>query len=199
MLPLEGTLVSAIAAPHPQGYLDRLLEHLEALPLWREGDPEPVRLLLVVARADAEAGTPAGEYIQGAYGLHEDGRVTEVHPGHHRRESYPLRVGRQERERRVTLRFVRLWAAHDRMLPDMVGHPDAVEASFLRDPADIRDVPTEPLRSSGPVEAVELHSELHACPLWSCIVPPLTFLSGSPEECKDAAWSRVVKIVLVSG
>src|ERR687889_183811 len=64
VIPLEGALVSALAAPHSQGYLDRLLEHLETLPLRREGNPEPMCLLLVVARADAEAGTTTGEYIQ---------------------------------------------------------------------------------------------------------------------------------------
>ena len=39
VIPLEGTLVSALAAPQSQGYLDRLLEHLEALLLRWEKDP----------------------------------------------------------------------------------------------------------------------------------------------------------------
>src|SRR5919107_3113494 len=74
VIPLERALVSALAAPHSQGYLDRLLEHLETLPLWRERYTEPQRLLFVVARADAEAGTTAREHIQRRNGLFQDGR-----------------------------------------------------------------------------------------------------------------------------
>src|SRR5215211_1922690 len=161
VLPLERALVSTLAAPHSQGYPDRLLEHLEPLLLRWERDPKPLRLLLVVARAYAEAGTPAGKYIQGADGLYKDGRMAEVRPGHHRREPYPLRVRRQESQRRVAFWFVRLWAVHDRVLPQVVGHPDTVEASLFRNSPDVREVLAEPLRSTAPVEAVELHSELH--------------------------------------
>src|SRR5829696_5195880 len=200
VLPFEGALVPAFAAPHPQGHLDRLLEHLETLPLRWEGDPEPVRLLLVVARADAEAGASAGKYIQGTDGLYENGRVAEVYPRHHSRESYPLRIGRQESQRRVALQLVRLGTAHDRVLPEVVGHPDAVEASFFGNSADVREVPAEPLRSCTPVEAVELHSELHACPPRSCIVPPpCGSYQVSAEECMDAPRRQVVKIVVVCG
>src|SRR5215207_10846133 len=47
------------------------------------------------------------------------------------------------------------------MLPQVVGHPDAVEARFLGDPADLHEVFAEPSRTTSPVEAVELYSELH--------------------------------------
>src|SRR5829696_1532662 len=87
--------------------------------------------------------------------------MTEVYPADHRRKAYPLGVRRQERERRVALGFASLWAAHDGVLPDVVGNPDAVESRLLRDPSDIREVLGEPVRSSSPVEAVELYSELH--------------------------------------
>src|SRR5215210_1685852 len=88
--------------------------------------------------------------------------MTEVYPADHRRKPYPLGVRRQERKGRIALRLVRLGTAHDGVLPDVVGHPDAVEASLLRGPSDIRKVPGEPPRSSGPVEAVELYPEIHA-------------------------------------
>src|SRR5829696_1524835 len=87
--------------------------------------------------------------------------MTEVYPADHRRKPYPLGVRRQERERRVALGFASLWAAHDGVLADVVGYPDAVEARFLGGPADLREVPGEPFRATGPVEAVELQSELH--------------------------------------
>src|SRR5215208_5850115 len=208
VLPLERALVSTLAAPHSQGYPDRLLEHLEPLLLRWERDPKPLRLLLVVARAYAEAGTPAGKYIQGADGLYKDGRMAEVHPRHHRREPYPLRVRRQESERRVALWFVRLWAAHDRVLPQVVGHPDAVEVSLFRNSPDVREVFAEPLRPAAPVEAVELHSELHdssshsvairplAC-MSMCLArpaPELTYLCGTPAG-TTKIWSSLASIV----
>src|SRR5215203_4314044 len=193
VLSLEGALVSLLAAPHPEGYLERLLQHLEAFFLRREGDAEPRCLLWVVAGADAEAGPPAGEHVQCGNRLDEHGRVTEVYSRHHRRQPYLFGVGRQEGKRRVAFRFVRLGTAHDRMLPQVVGHPDAVEARFLGDPADLREVLAEPSRTTSPVEAVELQSEFHdsnhsvsMLPLaWMsmCLAlpaPELTYLWGTP-------------------
>jgi hypothetical protein len=82
-------------------------------------------------------------------------------PADHRREPDPLCVGGQERERRVALRFVGLGAAHDRVLPEVVRHPDAVEARLLRGPRDLGQLRGEAGRSAFPVEAVYLQSELH--------------------------------------
>src|SRR5919107_1392286 len=74
VIPLEGALVSALATPHSQGYLDRLLEHLETLPLWRERDNEPHPPPFVLARAGAQTGTNPSENIQRRNGLFQDGR-----------------------------------------------------------------------------------------------------------------------------
>src|SRR5918997_2345007 len=131
VLALEGALVTVLAAPHPQGYLYCLLQHLEAHPLCREGDPESPRLLLVVAGPDTEPGASAGERVERGHCLYEDGRVAEVNARHHRPEPDPLGVGGQERERRVALRLVCHWTAHDRVLPEVVRHADAVEARVL--------------------------------------------------------------------
>src|SRR5215211_2353926 len=90
VLTLEGTFVTMLAAPHPQCYLERLFEYLETLLLRRERYTQPPRLLRVVAGTYAEAGTPAGEHVQGVDGLYQDGRMAEVHPRHHRREPYAL-------------------------------------------------------------------------------------------------------------
>ena len=155
-----------LAAPHPQGYLYRLLEHLEAHPLRREGDPEPPRLLLVVAGPDAEPGASAREHVERGHRLYEDGRVAEVNARHHRPEPDPLGVGGQERERRVALRLVRLRASHHRVLPDVVRHADAVEARVLGRPRDLGQRSSIAFCSTGPIEAVELKSELHG------IIPP---------------------------
>ena len=51
----------------------------------------------------------------------------------------------------VALRLVSLLATHDRVLPEMVGHTDAVEARFFGGPDDLRQDPGELLGSSGPV------------------------------------------------
>src|SRR5215203_6889618 len=106
VLPLEGPLVAALTAPHPQADLDRLLQHLEALLLRREGYPEPARLFFVVARADAEPGASPGEYIERGHRLCQNGRMTEMYPGNHRHEHGPLRVSGQERQGRVAFRLV---------------------------------------------------------------------------------------------
>src|SRR5215207_311634 len=138
VLPLEGSLVAALTAPHAQADLDRLLQHLETLPLRREGYPESARLFFVVARADAEPGAALGEDVQRGHRLCQDGRVTEMHPRNHRSEHGPLRVGGQKRQGRVALRFVRLRSPHYRMLPDVVRDADAVETSLFRGPTDVR-------------------------------------------------------------
>src|SRR5215203_5093421 len=80
VLPLEGPLVAALAAPHPQADLDRLLQHLEALLLRRERYPEPACLFFVVARTDAKPGASLREYIERGHRLCQDGRATEMHP-----------------------------------------------------------------------------------------------------------------------
>src|SRR5215207_6492168 len=161
VLPAKGTLVAALATPHRQADLDRLLQHLEALLLWRKGDSKTPCLLFVVAGADAEPGASPREHVERGHRLCQDGRVTEMHPRDHRREHGPLRVGGQERQSRIAFRFVGHRATHDRVLPDVVCHADAVKTRLLRAPTDVRESPTEALRSSVPVEAVELQSELH--------------------------------------
>src|SRR5215204_168589 len=161
VLPVKGTLVAAFATPHPQADLDRLLQHLKALPLWREGDSKALCLFFVVAGADAEPGASPREYVERGHRLCQDGRVTKMHPHDHRREHSPLRDGGQERQGGIAFRFVGQRATHDRVLPDVVCHADAVEARLFRAPTDVREGPTEALRSSVPVEAVELQSELH--------------------------------------
>ena len=72
----------------------------------------------------------------------------------------PLRVGCQERQSRVALRLVSLWAAHYRVLPDVVRNGDAVETDCFRGSGYVHEVTTEPLRSSNPLEAIELKSEV---------------------------------------
>src|SRR5215203_94107 len=202
---LKGALVAPLAAPHPQGYLERFLQHLEPLCERREGDPQPAGLLFVVSGLDVERGGTPGEHVQRGNRLCQDRRVSEVHPRHHRRELGPLCVGGKERQRRVALRFVHLRAAHDGVLPEVVRHADAVEPRLFSGLSDVRESPSESLRSSVPVEAVELQSEPHEPILrfrhpvsrssshsvvmrrlvWmsmcrACPVPELTNLCGTP-------------------
>src|SRR5215218_3598146 len=174
VLPLEGTLVAALAAPHPQADLDRLFQHLEALLLRREGYSQPACLFFVVARADAEPGTSLREYVERGHRLCQNGRMTEMYPRNHRCEHGPLRVGGQERQGRVAFRLVGQRATHNRVLPDVIRHADAVETCLFRGPSDICEGPSESRRSSFPVEAVELQSELHEAtpPFLATSTPP---------------------------
>jgi hypothetical protein len=55
VLSFEGALV---AAPHSQGYLRGLLQHLEAFLLRREGDAESPRLLVVAEPMPSQARPP---------------------------------------------------------------------------------------------------------------------------------------------
>jgi hypothetical protein len=80
--------------------------------------------------------------------------VTKVYPRNHGGEPDLFCVGGKECKRRVALRFVRLGSAHDRVLPQVIGHPDAVETSLLGGLSYVREVSTEALWSAGPVEAV---------------------------------------------
>ena len=52
-------LITALDPPHLDARLDRLLEQLVALGRGRERQPEPVSLLGIIARADAEHGAAA--------------------------------------------------------------------------------------------------------------------------------------------
>src|SRR5215203_3028883 len=196
VLPVKGTLVTALATPHPQADLDRLLQHLKALPLWRKRDSKAPGLLFVVAGADAEPGASPREYVERGHHLCQDGWVTEMHPRDHRCEHGPLRVGGQERQRGIAFRFVGQRATHDRVLPDMVRHADAVEACLFRAPTDVREGPTEALRSSVPVEAVELQSELHEAlpPSLATLTPQTRSLTVGrfPPGCPTGCSSRSV-------
>ena len=149
-----------LSAPHSQGYLDRLLEHLETLLLRRKRDPETLSLFLVMTRPDTEPGTTAGEDIQRGDGLGQNSRVTEVDPRHHRRELDPLCVGGDERERRVAFRFICHRTAHDRVLPEVISNADAIEPCLLGGACDLCQRRAETFWSSRPVKAVELQSEL---------------------------------------
>ena len=114
-----------------------------------------------MAKADTEPGAASKENVECGHRLHQDSRVAEVHPRHHRRELDPAGAGGQERQHRVAFRFVGLRAAHDRMLPEMVRHADAVEVCLLDGPRHLGQGVGEAVRITRPVEAVELKSKLH--------------------------------------
>src|SRR5215207_7052354 len=158
VLSLEG---APVVAPHPQGYLHRLLEHLEALFERREGDPEPPRLLFVMAGPDAECGATAGVHVQRTHRLGQYSRMPEVHSRHYGREIDPAGVGGQECQGRVALQLLGLRPAHDRVLPEMVRHADAIEAAVLSVTRDLGQRGAGASRPAGPAEVVDLQSNLH--------------------------------------
>jgi hypothetical protein len=100
---------------------------------------------------------------------------------HYRSELDALRVGGEEREHRVALGLVRLGAAHDRVLPDVVRDGEVVEPGLLRGTRDLFQRRGAPFRSSGPVEAVELQPELPdtiSCSVsHSVLMRPLVWMS----------------------
>src|SRR5215212_2524085 len=153
---LEGPLIATLTAPHPQANLDRLLEHLEALLERGKGYPQPARLLFVMTGPDAEPDAPAGEHVQGGHRLCQQARVPEVRSRHHRCEFDSAGVCGKERQGRVALELLALWPTHNRMLPEVVCHTDAIQARFLGGPRDLGQCRAKAFRAARPVEAVEL-------------------------------------------
>jgi hypothetical protein len=86
-----------------QADLDRLLQPLEALGDRREAEPEPLGLLHVPGRADAEARPALREHVKGRDLLGQQGGLAVDDAGDERVQPHPFGVRGKEGERRVRL------------------------------------------------------------------------------------------------
>src|SRR5919112_217906 len=86
VLARERSLITALALPHAQADLDRLLEHLESLGKRWEGKAQTARFLFIPTSADAQHRPAAREDIERGNHLGENGRRPEVHSSHQRHE-----------------------------------------------------------------------------------------------------------------
>ena len=158
---VEVLLRAALALPHAVGDLERVLEHLEPLRRARPGEPETLGLGLVPGGADAEPGPAAGQDVERRRGLDPQARVAVVDAADHQPEPGPLAVGGHEPERRPALEHRLELRARPADLPEVVHHPDGVEADLVGRPDGAGEGRPDRLRSAGPGERVDLESELH--------------------------------------
>src|SRR5919112_6339400 len=162
VLARERSLIAALALPHVQADLDRLLEHLESLGKRWEGKAQTARFLFIPTSADAQHRPAAGEHVERGNHLGEKGRMPEVHPGYQWHEPAPSRMGGDDAERGEALQLRLLRTAHVGTLPEMVGHADHVESGVVSSASD----PGQRLRHAGrsafPGIIRNLYAKFHA-------------------------------------
>ena len=107
------------------------LETLEALTERREGEPQPLRLLLKPRRADPQAGAPARQHVERGDDLRQKARLAVDHPGHEGVQQHPLGDRRQVPEGRVGLEHALLGRPHRTDLPEMVHDGQAGDPAGL--------------------------------------------------------------------
>ena len=118
-----------VALPHAQADLDSLLQQIESLAKRRKRQTKAGRLLGIVACSDAEHGAASREHVEGRHHLGQQAGGPVRDRGGKRKQANATRVGGDEAKRRVRLDLAYLWPSQERVLPQMVGHVDAVEAS----------------------------------------------------------------------
>jgi hypothetical protein len=129
---VEALLRAALALPHAVGDLERVLEHLEPLAGCGPREPEALGLGLVPGGgADAEPGPAARQDVERRGGLDPQPRAAVVDAADHQPESGALAMGGHEAERRPALEHGLELRARAADLPEVVHHPDGVEASAV--------------------------------------------------------------------
>src|SRR5262245_10603604 len=162
LLAVVGSISPVLAAPQLQADLHRLLQHLEAFRDRRERDPQALRFIRVVTRADAEPGASAGEHVQRRDYLGEHRRVPEMWRGCKRDEFDTLCAGCQKGKRRVAFRNLPLLRAHPGWnRPQVIGHGDATETVLVCGPGDLCERGAEVRRAAVPDVVVELQRKFH--------------------------------------
>src|SRR3989337_600948 len=99
-LALEPLRRAASAAPHALRHAQRVLEQLEALAEWRKREAEPLRLVLVPRRTDAEPGASTTQHVQRGGCLDPEAGRAVVDPADHEAEACALGVRGEKSERR---------------------------------------------------------------------------------------------------
>ncbi len=147
--------------PHLVRHAQGVLEQLESLLQWREGEAEALRFHLVPRRTDPEPGATTGQHVERRGGLDPEAGGAVVDPADHESQARPLAVRRHEAERGLALEHRRLWRPVAADLEEMVHDPDRVEAGIIGGPHDPREGRADGSRTAGPGELVDLESELH--------------------------------------
>ena len=160
---LERALVAMLARPHPEADLERLLEQVESLGERAEPEAQPGRLVLVVAGPDPEHRPAAGQDIERRDHLGEQAGRPVGRRGRERHQPDPFRPRGQEPESGVGLELRLVRAAHDRVLPEVVRHVDAVEPRGLRGRRDLPERRAQGVRAAVPRHDRHVQSELHVC------------------------------------
>ena len=88
-------------------------------------------LLLEPRRADPADGPAAGDDVERGDDLGQHGRVPVGHPGHERAQVGGGGAGAERAEGGVSLQHLQLRRAQHGQLPEVVHHPDGVEAGLL--------------------------------------------------------------------
>ena len=151
---LEVLLGAALALPHGVGDPEGVLEHLEArgrAPA-RGFLPETFGLGLVPGRADAKPGPTAGEDVERRRGLDQQPRVPVVDAADQEPQAGLLAMGGHEAERGPALEHRLELGTRPPDLPEVVHHPDRVEAHIVGGPNGPGECRPDGLWSAGPGE-----------------------------------------------
>ena len=148
----ERTVVALLAGPHAGAHLKGVLEQLVARRQRWEGHAQALAFLLIVAGPDPEPGPPPGEDVEGGHGFGQHGGVPEVGAGGNRQQTDRAGAGRHEGEHGVGLEAVHFGAAHDRVLPNVIGDGDAIQPALVGERGDVGQHLREVLGTGRPVE-----------------------------------------------
>src|ERR1700686_599615 len=161
MRPPEGFFASALALPHGEANLEGLFQPLEAFLHRRKGNAESLAFRLVPGGADAQPGASAGEDVERGDGFRQDAGVAIDGARHHGAEldsrGYPSHVA----ERAIAFEHLVVFGAVHPDLPEVVHHPDGVEAGVVRGAGNLAERAPEFGRSYGPGEVSDIESDLH--------------------------------------
>ncbi len=161
MIAVERLSIAHLALPHLQAGANRLLQPVEALAHRRERQPEPRGLLRIVAGTDAEHRPAAGEHVERRHHLRQQpggpvgGRRGE------REQPDPAGPRRDRAKRRIRFDLVLLHPAHDRVLPEVIGHRDRIEPRHLGGLNDFEQRRAEPRRSAPPIGRGNVQAKFH--------------------------------------
>src|SRR5207302_7408772 len=128
----ERLFAAAFAFPHLLADLECLLEPLESLLDWRERYAEAAAFCFVPGGANAEPGATPGEDVESGNRLGEDARLVVDHAGHHGAELGALGHRGDVAERAVALEHLVMFGTVHADLPEVVHHPNGVEAGLVR-------------------------------------------------------------------
>ena len=152
-----------VAVPHVGGELQQLLEAAEAFRSRFERQADHGGLVGVVAGADAEPGSAAGEHVEGGDGLDQQRGRADRRPGDHRAEPHRIGGGGEEPEGGVGLEHRFVDAGGGVHLQEVVGDPEGVHPGLVDRSGQVHQVRGDVGRPAGPGVVGDGDAELHGC------------------------------------